>query len=204
MSSASAKGRVRERRNRDEEVLAAAIDVMSERGYAATSIQEVADRVGVLKGSLYHYFSSKEELLARILELSNVASLQIRAEAESHGATPFTELTTWIRLSARWYMDNVELANIYFAEWRFLTGDRLALTEARAREYVRHIRNLVDKSKESGELTTSIDSRILTKYIIESLNGVRSWPGTGSFQKIPKQEIEDSFVALTVAALHAK
>src|SRR3978361_1430139 len=59
---------VRQRRNRSPDVLEAAIRVFHKKGYASASIQDVAEEVGVLKGSLYHYIDSKEDLLARIFE----------------------------------------------------------------------------------------------------------------------------------------
>jgi DNA-binding transcriptional regulator YbjK len=61
------------RRNRSDEILQAAIEIFHQKGYAAASIQDVADTVGVLKGSLYHYIDSKEDLLARIFEGSGLA-----------------------------------------------------------------------------------------------------------------------------------
>ena len=60
-----------DRRNREHEVVEAAVKVFYEKGYAASTIQDVADVVGVLKGSLYHYISSKEDLLFRILQQSS-------------------------------------------------------------------------------------------------------------------------------------
>ena len=56
------------RRNRGQDVIEAAIRVFHKKGYASASIQDVAAEVGVLKGSLYHYIDSKEDLLARIFE----------------------------------------------------------------------------------------------------------------------------------------
>ena len=53
---------------RDQEVLSAAARVFHARGYADASVQHVADELGILKGSLYHYISSKEELLYRLLD----------------------------------------------------------------------------------------------------------------------------------------
>src|SRR6266576_966289 len=55
------------RRNRKVDVTDAAIDVFWRKGYSAASVQDVADSVGVLKGSLYYYIDSKEDLLYEIL-----------------------------------------------------------------------------------------------------------------------------------------
>src|ERR1700744_339601 len=53
---------------REREVLDAATKVFSSRGYADASVQDIADELGILKGSLYHYIDSKEDLLFRLLE----------------------------------------------------------------------------------------------------------------------------------------
>lgn len=57
-----AKGDARRR-----EILAAALRVISERGYRNSSLQEIADAVGLTKAGVLHYFDSREELLAEVL-----------------------------------------------------------------------------------------------------------------------------------------
>ena len=56
------------RRNRDEEVVAAAAKVFYERGYSAATVQDIVDELGILKGSLYHYINTMEDLFFRIFE----------------------------------------------------------------------------------------------------------------------------------------
>src|SRR5438093_6121381 len=55
-------------RRRQNEVLQAAARVFHEKGYESTSIQDIAEAVGILKGSLYYYIRSKEDLLYEILQ----------------------------------------------------------------------------------------------------------------------------------------
>ena len=59
----------RERRKdaRPGELLAAALDLFVEKGFAATRVEEVARRAGVSKGTLFLYFSSKEELFKAVV-----------------------------------------------------------------------------------------------------------------------------------------
>jgi AcrR family transcriptional regulator len=61
---------VRQRRKeaRPAEIMAAALDLFVERGFAATKLDEVAARAGVSKGTLYLYFSSKEELFKAVIQ----------------------------------------------------------------------------------------------------------------------------------------
>src|SRR5215217_3230815 len=60
--------RSRAPRRRQNEILEAAAQVFHEKGYESTSIQDIADAVGILKGSLYYYITSKEDLLYEILQ----------------------------------------------------------------------------------------------------------------------------------------
>lgn len=198
------KPRVIERRNRDEAVLAAAISVMSERGYAATSIQEVADRVGVLKGSLYHYFSSKEELLFRIINESYAESIAIAEQVAALGLPPIDELAEYLRRSCVWYLDNVERANIYFTEARHLTGDRLSQTQQRGRDFEHHVRDLVAEAQAAGEITTTLNPRLVTRFVLGALNEVRTWPSRSGRSPFSRDEMAEAFVRLTLNALGAQ
>jgi TetR/AcrR family transcriptional regulator len=65
-SSVRAK-RERRKEARPGELLAAALDLFVEKGYAATRVEEVAQRAGVSKGTLFLYFSSKEELFKAVV-----------------------------------------------------------------------------------------------------------------------------------------
>jgi AcrR family transcriptional regulator len=58
-------------RARDREVIEAAVEIFWEKGYANASVQDVADRLGMLKGSLYYYINSKESLLVKIFDDSH-------------------------------------------------------------------------------------------------------------------------------------
>jgi AcrR family transcriptional regulator len=58
----------RKRGRRMQEIVAVAAELFGERGYDAVSLDDVAERLDVTKGSLYHYFSGKEELGAAAVE----------------------------------------------------------------------------------------------------------------------------------------
>jgi AcrR family transcriptional regulator len=87
----------RQRRNRRQEVLEAAIRVFHKKGYASASIQDVAEEVGVLKGSLYHYIDSKEDLLARIFEDSAGHFMEMLDDASGLDERPVERLRSFGR-----------------------------------------------------------------------------------------------------------
>lgn len=64
---------------RPQELLAAALDLFVERGYAGTRLDDVASLAGVSKGTLYLYFENKEELFKAVVRENIVAAL---ADAE--------------------------------------------------------------------------------------------------------------------------
>ncbi len=70
----------RRKEARPQELLAAALDLFVERGYAATRLEDVAARAGVSKGTLYLYFTNKEELFKAVVRENMVPVL---GEAET-------------------------------------------------------------------------------------------------------------------------
>ncbi|MEV6791975.1 helix-turn-helix domain-containing protein [Streptomyces sp. NPDC051320] len=70
-----------------EELLAAASELFTSRGYAATSTRAVAERAGMRQATMYHYFAGKEDLLAALLEGTVTPSLTLaRGLLEDDGA----------------------------------------------------------------------------------------------------------------------
>jgi AcrR family transcriptional regulator len=91
---------------RPQELLAAAIDLFVERGYASTRLEDVARRAGVSKGTLYLYFTNKEELFKAVVRNSIVpvigeAEVSI-AEFEGHSADLLRSvvMSWWRRIGA--------------------------------------------------------------------------------------------------------
>jgi AcrR family transcriptional regulator len=74
MAASPARWR-RRKEARPQEILAAALDMFAERGYAATRLDDVARRAGVTKGTLYLYFPNKEELFKAVIRETLVSEL---------------------------------------------------------------------------------------------------------------------------------
>lgn len=91
---------------RPQELLAAALDLFVERGFASTRLEDVARRAGVSKGTLYLYFTNKEELFKAVVRDSIVpvigAAEDIIAGFDGHSADLLRKVITewWQRLGA--------------------------------------------------------------------------------------------------------
>ncbi len=85
---------VRRRRKeaRPSELLAAALELFAERGFAATRLEDIAARAGVSKGTIYLYFDSKEALFKAAIEESMNPALEAAEALAADGGKPAAEL----------------------------------------------------------------------------------------------------------------
>lgn len=186
------------RRNRDAQIVEAAIQIFSEKGYSATSLQDVADAVGLLKGSLYHYITSKESLLFRIFQESHEQAESLMAEVDALGLGPAEQLREFIRRLTLYYLENRERASLYFSEWRHLTGDDRATVMKQRREFDAYVRRLVTRAKEQGLTRPDLDVKLATFYLVAAVNGVLIWYRPGG--SLSESRIADEVAAMSCAA----
>jgi AcrR family transcriptional regulator len=92
-------GRIeRKRGRRIQEILATAAALFGERGYDAVSLEDVADRLDVTKGSLYYYFASKDELVTAAIEtLGNEWTARLEGLPAGRSGTPAERLRALVR-----------------------------------------------------------------------------------------------------------
>ncbi|MBB3109871.1 AcrR family transcriptional regulator [Paenibacillus phyllosphaerae] len=111
--------------NKKQQIIQAAIQCFSEKGYRGTSIQDIADVLGIAKGSLYFYFKSKSDLLHSIMKdyMDNIAA----EFAELHARTDLTSrdlLACRIVMSYNLYEENQNFFSMLLKE-RFEINDEI-------------------------------------------------------------------------------
>lgn len=186
----------RQRRNRRQEVLEAAVRVFHKKGYASASIQDVAAEVGVLKGSLYHYIDSKEDLLARIFEDSAGRFVAMLDEASGLDERPVERLRSFARTCSLWYLRNIERVAIYATEWKHLTGKRRKEVMEIREAYERRLAGLIGEVVEAGEAVDHLDVNFATYFIFGALNGLPDWYRRRGPD--PAERIADAYADLIV------
>jgi AcrR family transcriptional regulator len=191
----------RQRRNREHEVLDAAVDVFWRKGYSAASVQEVADAVGVLKGSLYHYISSKEELLFRIFDESHRDSLAIMQAVDALDLGPLEKLREYVLRFVTYYAENIKRVDLYFREWRFIEGELAHEVRQRRKAYDGFVRKLLQQAIDVGELPASTDVRVTTYYVVAAINGLPNWYRPKG--RLTAAEVAERYADLTLAAVGA-
>lgn len=163
------------RRNRDAQILEAAIKVFSEKGYSAAALQDVADAVGLLKGSLYHYITSKESLLYRIFQDAHEQVSILMAAVDEMQLPPDRHLREYVRRLTLFYLENRQRASLYFSEWRYLTGDDRETVLGQRREFEAYVRGIIVQARDGGLTRPDLDVKLASFYVIAAVNSVLIW-----------------------------
>ena len=186
-------------RERSEQLYAAALRLFREKGYHATSMQDIADALGLYKGSLYHYIGSKEDLLARVFERA-MAALLVEAEriAADTAARPSAQLRQVIRAHVEAVANNLDALTVYLHEWRTLAGESLDNVRAQRERYTQLVSDIVGRGVRAGEFRAP-DVRIVTLGLLGMCNWVYEWYRPGG--RLSPSEIGDRFADLVLDGL---
>lgn len=159
---------------REDEILAAAGRIFREKGYHATSVRDIAEAVGLLKGSLYHYIRSKDELLARLFEgllEDTVRELEAIVGRES---TAEARLREMVRAYAAAVMANHDAVGLYLRDWRSLPSAQLASLGSRRRRMRALFTEVIDDGVRAGRFAAG-EPRIAALAILGSCNWIYEW-----------------------------
>ncbi len=159
---------------REAEILAAAARIFREKGYHATSVRDIAESVGLLKGSLYHYIRSKEELLARLFEGAledTIGELRAIAATDERPSVRLGEMVrTYVTAVAR----NLDAVAIYLREWRALPPPELARVRSRRRAMRGLFEDVIAEGVRAKEFVGT-DAKLSALAILGMCNWIYEW-----------------------------
>ncbi len=178
---------------REYQLLEAASCLFKEKGYHNTSMQDLADALGVQKGSLYYYIESKEELLRLLLE--RAASLLGSRIDEIYAADiPAAEkLRRALEHHATTVMNHLNPVSIYLHEYRNLAPQRLEEVLAVRKHYERVLMRILEDGVVAGEFRP-INIRMVMFGLLGMLNWTHQWFS-------PDGEFTSREIAVTLADL---
>jgi AcrR family transcriptional regulator len=163
-------------RRRDQEVLDAAAKVFHTRGYADASVQHIADELGILKGSLYHYIDSKEDLLFRILDETHE---EVQAILEEVAALPDLSALDRLRAYTRRQVDytsrNLAKMAIYYHDADQLSDDRRRELHRKRRVHETFVSDLITQAQQNGDANADLDPKVLANCLFGSMIWVYRW-----------------------------
>jgi AcrR family transcriptional regulator len=165
---------VREKRmRRRAEIVQAALHAFREKGYHQTTLGDIADKLGVRKTALYHYFPDKESILYHChRESLNEVSGFLETARELYDSAA-DQLRYVIQEHVKVMTDTLEGSPVSF-EVPSLTGERLEEI-VRARDlYERGLRAIIEKGIQSGEFQP-MDAKLAVFAILGAINWISRW-----------------------------
>ncbi len=158
-----------------QRLLSEATRLFAERGFEATSVQEVVSAAGVTKGAMYHYFNSKDDLLHEIY--GRVLRVQMEQLARfADGPGPVTErLHNAAADVVRSTVENLDDSKIFFRSMHLLAPETHRRVRAERRRYHERFRDLVVEGQREGTFRDDTPAEMVVDFFFGSVHHLGTW-----------------------------
>jgi len=164
----------------------AALQLISERGFTGTTVDEIVERAGVAKGTVYYHFKSKTELVEALIASELEPLAERFAVAARSSEDPLARLMAIVRAELEWIRDNRAFAKMLVTElWREDRVWRETLVMLR-RRILAHVVDAVAIGRDSGAFPADIDP----EFVASALFGMTATSALDWLVFAPEQPIE--------------
>lgn len=158
------------------ELLAIAAEMFAARGFFSTTVRDIADEAGILSGSLYHHFDSKESMADAILRSFLDGMLESYRAIVAEGRPPREALEGLVRSSLQGMTDNAAAIIIYQNEARFFAElPRFAYLRETALEFRKIWIGVLADGKRSGDFRPGLDEELVYRLIRDTVWAAPRW-----------------------------
>ena len=176
---------------RRTELTRTAARLFAEKGYHGTSIGDLAEAMGVQKGSLYAHIESKADLLWEVAR-EGAAAFHAALDSVPDEGPVLERIRAALRAHLRVVAEQLDIATVFVREWRYLEGERRDEFVAERRRYEERFRALYREGRELGELRTDLDDATAALLALSAANWAYTWLRPGA----DTDELADRFTAL--------
>ena len=177
--------------SRRQELSREAARLFAQKGYHGTSIGDLAEALGVQKGSLYAHIDGKEDLLYETMR-DGASAFHAGLDAIPEQLPAAEKIRLALRAHLRVVADQLEVATVFVQEWKYLEGDRREEIIAERRRYEERIRDLFREGREQSELRTDLDESAAALLFLSAANWAYTWLKAGA----DTDALADRFFAL--------
>ena len=183
-----------------DSLLDIAVAAFNERGYDATSMDELATRLGVTKSAIYHHVASKVELLRLALDRALDALFAVTEEPCATSGPAIDRLEHVVRGSVRVLTEQLPFVTLLLRVRGNSPVEEAAL--ARRREFDRIVTDLVRAAEEEGDVRPDVDPAVTSRLLFGTVNSLTEWyrPDGG----LSADDLADALVATTFQGLRAR
>ncbi|MBP2367804.1 TetR/AcrR family transcriptional regulator [Pseudonocardia parietis] len=200
-----------ERKPREErwaELIEVATQVFYEKGYDGASLQDIADRLGMLKGSLYYYIQSKEDLLFDVISMVHKEGLEVVRSRASVESDPLQRLERVVAGHVEHTCRNLVAVAVFLHELSALPPERRQEVLGTEHAYQGVFRDLIEEAQREGLVRPDVEPRLAALSVLGSANWVYRWfrPGGAFTPEVIGAQLADMAVAgvATESALAAR
>lgn len=169
------KVRTARRDDPNDRVLDAAAALFRARGFAATTVREIAAAAGILPGSLHYRFATKEALLIALMERAVEHATSAVRDAVAGCRDPLERLRLGLRAHMRILLSGDDAIFVLLYEWRSLTGGpREQMVRLRDR-YEALWDGLLHRAAGAGCLRDGVDLSLLRLFSFGAINWAAQW-----------------------------
>ena len=159
---------------RKSELTRAAARLFAEKGYHGTSVGDLAEALGVRKGSLYSHIESKADLLWDVAR-EGAEAFHLALDQVPDEGPVVARIRVALRGHLRVVAEQLDVATVFIREWRYLEGGRRDEFVAERRRYEERFRAFFREGRELGELRTDLDDSTATLLALSAANWAYTW-----------------------------
>jgi AcrR family transcriptional regulator len=186
---------------RADEIVDIASRLFYERGYQSVSTRALAQAAGIQGGSLYHHFSSKEEILYRIVQYgSGEFFAGLLPHLETEGPYP-DRLERFVRAYITDAQPRRYAIAVLFRDMAHLSPDHFVELQAVRRHFQQRVQRFLADGVAAGEFAVP-DAKLAGIAILDLLKGVDAWmrePG-----RLGRRQVADTYSVLILSLMGAK
>jgi AcrR family transcriptional regulator len=181
-----------------ETIVEKASKLFFEKGFSASSMRDLAERVGVEAASLYNHIRSKEELLQEIC-FKAAQHYTKTIDAIEKDDSPFIQkIEKILRFHIDQMINNYEVVQVVDRDWKHLSEPHLTSYHNERRAYRKRITAIVEEGIKRGEVK-NIDAPTAVLIMLHAVSGIESWHR--SVQKISAKDLEENILLILLKGL---
>ena len=186
------------KKSRKQQIEEKATQLFQERGYAATSMRDLAQVLGIEAASLYSHIKSKEEILQKICFRMAKEFFNAWTEVDQENRSMALKMEKAMVVHVEVITKNTASSAVFFNEWRHLSEPYLSEFLAMRNDYEGRFIQIIEDGMASGEFM-AVDQKFTMLTILSSLNWTHNWYNPEG--KLTPQEIGSRLASLLLNGL---
>jgi AcrR family transcriptional regulator len=160
--------------NRKEQIVETAALLFKQKGYASTTMRDLASELGIEAASIYHHIKSKEELLESICFHMANKFISNAKEVNDIYFNADQKLRLVIKLHVETITQNQDQSAVFLSEWRNLSEPRLTLFKQLRQQYENQF-TIILMEGENEDIFDQVDKKFAVLSILSTINFINEW-----------------------------